>query len=115
MADEKTDEKPDVIKIGSFEDSHFLLKGVAYLDQLLLGYEPVDCEVIFIECESWVEVNRLWEESDGTMPWAVHPQIVERIKVEAEQRAVNVRRDAQKEALSQFDDDDDGWLDNLKV
>ena len=86
MSDAKQDSGPDEIKIGSFEASHYLLKGTAYIDQLLLGTEPLNCPVIFVKCESWADVMLHWEERDDSMPWSVHPNVIDRIREESEQR-----------------------------
>ena len=111
---ENNEAPADEVIIGSFEETHYLLKGLVYLDQILLGEEIVECPVNFITLESWPDVIAHWEEPDGSIPWSIHPQIVERLKVQVADRDLAVRREEQKNAMAGLEDDDEGWLDNLK-
>ncbi len=114
MVSDDSEVAADEVIIGSFEESHYLLKGLVYLDQILLGEESVDCPVNFVTLHSWPDVISHWEEPDGSIPWSVHPEIVERLKQQVAERELAARREEQKTAMAGLDDDDEGWLDNLK-
>ena len=99
----------DEVIIGTYEEAHYLLKGVKYIDQMLLGYEKLDCTVGFVSCTSWRDVIEKWQESDGSMPWAIHPKIIQRLKDE------QAERELEPEEPNPWDDpDDEGWSLNLK-
>lgn len=95
--------------IGTYEDAHYLLKGVKYIDQMLLGYERLDCKIGFVSLTSWREVIENWQESDGSMPWAIRPSIVQRLKDEQAERELEPA-----EANPWDNPDDEGWSLNLK-
>jgi hypothetical protein len=63
----------------------WLVGGVEYIDDLLMNTLPEDVSIEIVVCERESEINELWvlhsgDPEPGTMPWAIHPGIVKRIR-----------------------------------
>ncbi len=86
-----------MVKIAFYNGNHWLVAGTKYLKVILEGSEKLECDVTFVSCETWAEIIDLWEEPDGDMPWAIHPNVVRRMKSELVE-----------------DGDDEGWELNKK-
>ncbi len=90
----------DEVKIAYYDETFWLVVGEKYIDIILAGHEELECEVVFVTCETWPEVKELWEIPDGQMPWAIHPKIIARLK-----RQIVARKRQQ----IVYDVDDDAW------
>ncbi len=74
----------DII-LAEYNGQAWMVGGVEYIDDMLANTLPEDVSIEIVICESDSEINELWErhcgEPDpGTMPWAIHPGIVKRIR-----------------------------------
>ncbi len=63
----------------------WLVGGVEYIDDMLANTLPDDVSIEIVTCERESEIYELWERhsgepEEGTMPWAIHPGIVKRIR-----------------------------------
>ena len=87
----------DQVKIAFYDGNHWLVAGVQHLDAILAGNEKLACDIIFVSCDTWTELIGVWEQPEGDMPWAIHPNIVRRLKSELVES-----------------DDDEGWELNKK-
>ncbi len=87
----------DEVKIALYDGNHWLVAGVQHLDVILAGNEKLACDINFVSCDTWTELMEIWEQPDGDMPWAIHPNIVRRLKSELVES-----------------DDDEGWELNKK-
>lgn len=70
----------DEVKFAYYDETFWLVVGEKYIDIILAGREKLECEIEFVTCKTWVEVQELWEKPSGQMPWAIHPKIVARLK-----------------------------------
>jgi hypothetical protein len=71
----------DVI-IAYFNDTWWLVRGVAHLDAMLSGAESPDLQIEMVSCAAWVNVVQMWEEpEEGKLPWAINPRVIERLKL----------------------------------
>ncbi len=87
----------DEVKIALYDGNSWLVAGVQHLDAILAGNEKLACDITFVSCDTWTELMEIWEQPDGDMPWAIHPNIVRRMKSELLEG-----------------DDDEGWALNKK-
>jgi hypothetical protein len=70
----------DVI-IAYFNDTWWLVHGVAHLDDMLANREPPELRIEIVACAGWDGVLRLWDEpEEGKLPWAINPRVIERLK-----------------------------------
>ncbi len=71
----------DVI-IAYFNDTWWLVRGVAHLDDILSGKESPDLQIEIVSCDAWVNVVQMWDEpEEGKLPWAINPRVIERLKL----------------------------------
>lgn len=70
----------DEVKIALYDGNNWLVAGVQHLDAILAGNEKLACDITFVSCDTWTELMEIWEQPDGDMPWAIHPNIVRRLK-----------------------------------
>jgi hypothetical protein len=85
------------VKIALYDRTHWLVAGLRHLDAILAGNEKLACDISFVTCDTWAELVEIWEQPEGDMPWAIHPNIVRRLKSELVES-----------------DDDEGWELNKK-
>ncbi len=70
----------DEVKIAYYDETFWLVVGEKYIDIILAGREKLECEIEFVTCKTWVEVQDLWEKPGDQMPWAIQPKVVARLK-----------------------------------
>ncbi len=71
----------DVI-IAYFNQTWWLVHGVAHLDAMLAGNASPELTIEIVTCEDWENVVRLWDEpEEGKLPWAINPRVIERLKL----------------------------------
>ncbi len=71
----------DVI-IAYFNDTWWLVHGVAHLDAMLADKASPDLRIEIVTCDAWTNVVRLWDEpEEGKLPWAINPRVIERLKL----------------------------------
>ncbi len=76
---------PSIVVLAEYQGQGWLVGGVAHIDDLLANTLPPNVSIEIVQCESDSEIYRLWEEYcgepvPGTMPWAIHPGIMRRIR-----------------------------------
>lgn len=68
------------IFVMEYGGNYYLVRGSAYLDQILFGKEPLDIPILIKSAETWDEVLMNWENTGGSLPWILNPSIVERME-----------------------------------
>jgi hypothetical protein len=69
------------VVIAYCNETWWLVEGGSHLYDMLRAAEGPDLEVAIVSCSAWSEVIRLWKEpEEGSMPWAIHPKVIERLK-----------------------------------
>ena len=75
------------ITLAEFNGRVFLVGGEAHLDDLLANTLGAEVSIELVQCERQSDIHALWvqhcgEQSAGVagMPWAIHPNIVNRIR-----------------------------------
>lgn len=68
------------IYVMEFDGNYYLVRGAAYLDKILFGKEPLDIPILIKSVKSWDEVLLNWENTGGSMPWIINPNIIERME-----------------------------------
>ena len=63
----------------------FMVGGVEHIDDMLANTLPEDVSIEIVACESQSQIHDLWvrhsgEPQPGSMPWAIHPGIIKRIR-----------------------------------
>jgi hypothetical protein len=70
----------DVI-IAFCNETWWIVKGVAHLDDVLAGNEPPALTISLVTCDKWPDLMKLWEAPEiGQLPWAINPKVIERLK-----------------------------------
>ncbi len=94
------------IVLAEYNGQAWMVGGVDHIDDMLANTLPDNVSIEIVICESNSEINELWERYcgepvPGTMPWAIHPGIVKRIRRQStghsvffEQWSANLDRDA---------------------
>jgi hypothetical protein len=75
---------PDII-LAEYDGTCWMVLGVEHLDALLGNTLPPEVSLEFVPCTDISEVDALWryhagEEAEHSQPWAIHPNVVRRIK-----------------------------------
>jgi hypothetical protein len=73
------EEVPEIY-VMEYGGNYYLVRGAAYLDQILFGKEPLSFPVLIKSVKTWDEVLVNWENTGGSMPWILNPSIVERME-----------------------------------
>ena len=73
------------ITLAEFNGSVWLVGGDSFFDDLLANTLPPDISIELVQCESQSDVHELWTQhcgvpNEGSMPWVINPQIVNRIR-----------------------------------
>ncbi len=67
--------------IAYFNDTWWLVHGVAHLDSILSAQEKPELKIGLVACDSWAKILQMWDEpEEGQHPWAINPRIIERLK-----------------------------------
>jgi hypothetical protein len=74
----------DII-LAEYNGQAWLVGGVEHIDDMLANTLPDDVSIEIVLCESDSQINELWERfcgepEPGSMPWAIHPGVVKRIR-----------------------------------
>ena len=73
------------ITLAEFNGSFWLVGGESFIDDLLANTLESDISIELVQCESQSDVEELWTQhcgvpKEGSMPWVINPQIVNRIR-----------------------------------
>ena len=96
----------DEVTLAFYNDTHWLVVGERHIHAVLEGSEKLELNVNFVACNSWGMVLELWENPVGQMPWAIHPNIVARLKAQIERGGDPIG--------DVVDGNDEGWELNKK-
>ncbi|KZL12572.1 hypothetical protein PsAD2_03878 [Pseudovibrio axinellae] len=73
------DRVPEIF-VMEYGGNYYLVRGAAYLDQILFGKEALEIPILIQSVNTWEEVLLNWENTGGSMPWILNPGIVERME-----------------------------------
>ncbi len=81
------------ITLAEFNGRVWLVGGEAHLQALLANTLPKNVSIELLACERLSDVTGLWQQhcgpqEAGTMPWQIHPAIVDRIRRHSPDHAV---------------------------
>ena len=70
--------------LAEYNERTWLVGGMEHLDLLLVNQLAPDVSIEYVICQSESELHELWRENgakeEGGMPWAIHPNIANRVK-----------------------------------
>lgn len=81
------------IVLAEYNGQAWMVGGVEHIDDMLANTLPDNVSIEIVICEALSQVDELWERYSGepvpgTMPWAIHPGIVKRIRRQSTGHAV---------------------------
>ena len=81
------------IVLAEYNGQAWMVGGVEHIDDMLANTLPDNVSIEIVVCDALSQIDELWEQycgepAPGTMPWAIHPGIVKRIRRQSTGHAV---------------------------
>ena len=81
------------IVLAEYNGQAWMVSGVEHIDDMLANTLPDNISIEIVVCEAHSQTDALWEQYcgtplPGTMPWAIHPGIMKRIRRQSTGHAV---------------------------